>query len=88
MAFAPTLVYTFGCLGPFGLFRLHRVPLEFRNASLLTGLTAVALGIYAGIGGNVSRPLLSTIGPLLSISAAILLRDLLTSGRTWPGSPT
>ncbi|MDQ2854820.1 MAG: hypothetical protein M3R68_00705, partial [Acidobacteriota bacterium] len=44
-------------------------------ASICSALTALALGVYRDIGGNVARPLFDVMGPLLSLSAALFLAE-------------
>jgi hypothetical protein len=74
--FSPTVGYVFIWLLPLGALRLSWLPRPWVWASLLSALTAVLLGAYRDIGGNVARPLFDILGPLLSLSAAIWLAGL------------
>lgn len=76
---ARTLGYAFLYLGPLGLLRLRAIPARFRYASLAAALTVIALGTYARIGVNINRPLFIAIGPLLSMSCAVLLCELVVN---------
>ena len=66
--------YPFVWLLPLGAFRLGRLHGPWLRASVVSALTALALGAYhdAG-GGNVARSMFNVIGPILSLSAASLL---------------
>ena len=67
--------YVFGWLLPLGVWRLHRLPRPWVIATAATGLLVVGIGGYADLMGTVNRPLFSVIGPLLSLSAAILISE-------------
>lgn len=66
-------LYVFGWLLPLGIWRLGRLPRTWVVASVCAALAALAMGAYDDALGNTVRPLFSTIGPLLSLSASILL---------------
>jgi hypothetical protein len=68
-----TFWYVFVWLLPLGLVRLNRLPRPWVLASIFSALTALALGVYRDIGGNVARPIFDVFGPILSLSVAILL---------------
>jgi uncharacterized membrane protein len=70
------LWYIFIWLLPLGVWRLRRLPKPWVIASASAGLTAILLGALKDIEGNVGRPLFNTIGPLLTLSAALLLAGL------------
>lgn len=73
--------YVFGWLLPLGIWKLKRLPREWVMASMLTGLTALALGIYKGIPvDNMARPIFNAVGPILSLSVAVLLAGSSTHG--------
>jgi hypothetical protein len=72
---SPTFWYVFLWLLPLGLIRLNRLPRPWVLASICSALTALALGVYRDIGGNVARPLFDVMGPLLSLSAAMFLAE-------------
>jgi hypothetical protein len=65
--------YVFIWLLPLGLFNLHRLPRPWLWASLITALVALGLGAWKDMQGTVARPLFDVIGPLLSLSTAMLL---------------
>jgi hypothetical protein len=68
------LWYIFFWLLPLSLFRLKRLPLNWRVATATTSVTAFALdAYYGGPPGAIGRALFSVAGPLLSASVTILL---------------
>lgn len=68
------LWYIFFWLLPLSLFRLKRLPRNWRVATAATSVTAFAMdAYYGGPPGAIGRALFSVAGPLLSASAAILL---------------
>lgn len=71
--FSSTFWYVFIWLLPLGLLRLKRLPRPWVLASIFSALTALALGVYRDVGGNVARPMFDVLGPTLSLSAAIFL---------------
>ena len=71
--FSRTFWYVFIWLLPLGLVRLNRLPRPWVFASICSALTALALGVYRDIGGNVARAMFDVVGPILSLSTAILL---------------
>jgi len=73
--FSSTFWYVFVWLLPLGLLRLKRLPRPWVFSSIFSALTALVLGVYRDIGGNVTRPMFDVIGPLLSLSAAIFLSE-------------
>jgi hypothetical protein len=73
--FSLTLWYVFIWLLPLGVLRLKKLPRPWVIASICAAITALALGMYRDIGGNVARPLFSVLGPMLSLSAATWLND-------------
>jgi hypothetical protein len=66
-------LYVFIWLLPLGLLGIRRLPRPWAAASIASGLTALALGAYRDIGGNVARPMFDVMGPILSLAAAIVL---------------
>ena len=70
---SPTLWYVFCWLLPLGIWRLKRLPRRWVIASISTGVLALLLGAYRDIAGNIARPLFTALGPMLSVSAAMLL---------------
>jgi hypothetical protein len=68
------LWYVFFWLFPLSLFKLKRLPRNWRVATAMTSMTAFALDAYAGnVPGNMGRILFTIAGPLLSASVALLL---------------
>lgn len=67
------MLYAFGWLLPLGLFRLRRLPAEWLIAGGASLLVAFGMGVWFGVTGNVSRPAFNAVGPLLSLSVAILI---------------
>jgi hypothetical protein len=76
--------FAFVWLLPLGVWRLHRLPRPWVAASLATGALAVALAAYANIAGNLNRPLFEALGPVLTLSTALLLAER-KSGETTGG---
>jgi hypothetical protein len=74
--FARETFYAFGWLLPLGVWRLGRLPRPWVLGSTCAALTACALGAYDDALGNYVRAVFSAIGPLLSLSAAILLVEI------------
>jgi hypothetical protein len=68
-----TFLYVFVWLLPLGLARLNRLPRPWVCASIAGAILALALGAYRDIGANAARPMFDVIGPMLSLSVAILL---------------
>jgi hypothetical protein len=78
--------FVFGWLVPLGIWRLGRLPRPFVIGSACAGLAALAMGAYDDALGNTVRPMFSALGPVLSLSASILLveigaRDRITENR-------
>ena len=67
------MLYAFGWLLPLGLLRLRRLPAEWLIAGGASLLVALGMGVWFGVTGNVSRPAFNAVGPLLSLSVAILI---------------
>jgi hypothetical protein len=73
--------YAFIWLLPLGVWRLGRLPMPWVMASAITALFALCLGGYANLLGTVNRPLFNVMGPILSLSAAMLI-----GGEPWQSS--
>ena len=65
--------YVFGWLIPLGVWRLKRLPRPWLIASIVTAIFAIMLGAYSNAGGTVGRATFNIIGPLLSLSVALLI---------------
>jgi hypothetical protein len=71
-------VIVLGPLVALGVFRFLRLPGTVVVPSLAVALAALVATSYAGTASTADRPLYNTIGPILSISGALLIRDF------WP----
>ncbi len=65
--------YVFGWLIPLGVWRLKFFPGPWLAAAIATSIFAVMLGAYSNAGGTVGRATFNIIGPLLSLSVALLI---------------
>lgn len=65
--------YVFGWLLPLGVWRLKHFPKPWLVASLTTAIFAIMLGAYSNAGGTVGRATFNIVGPLLSLSVALLI---------------
>ena len=65
--------YLFGWLIPLGVWRLEVFPKAWRVAAISTSILAIMLGAYSNAGGTVGRATFNIIGPLLSLSVAVLI---------------
>lgn len=65
--------YVFGWLIPLGVCRLKLFPKPWVTAAIATSLFAILLGAYSNAGGTVGRATFDVIGPLLSLSVALLI---------------
>lgn len=71
--FAREFLFVFAWLLPLGLWRLARLPRTWVVASTCAALAALAMGAYDDALGNAARAVFSASGPLLSLSASLLL---------------
>lgn len=65
--------YVFGWLLPLGVWRLRHFPKPWLVASIATAICALMFGAYNDSGGTVGRAIFNIIGPLLSLSVALLI---------------
>jgi hypothetical protein len=65
--------YVFGWLLPLGICRLKDFPKPWLLASAASAAFAIMLGAYSNAGGTVARATFNIIGPLLSLSVALLI---------------
>lgn len=77
--FERTQVYAFAFLLPMAVPRLRRLPAALLATSAGMAVVVTLLGAYAGITGNLHRPLFCVLGPVLVVSSSIFLRDLARS---------
>jgi uncharacterized membrane protein len=68
--------YVFGWLLPFSIWKLKRLPRPWLMASLFTAIIVLAFGAWKDMAGTVGRPLFDVVGPMLTLSTAILLSEL------------
>jgi hypothetical protein len=74
---------------PLGLWSIRRVPRAWTAATVAAAGVALVLGDYAlAGGGNVSRPIISLVGPPLSLAAAITLVRQPWLRRAEPSAPS
>ncbi len=65
--------YVFAWLLPLGVWRFNRFPIRWVAASGAAALAALLMGAWHNAGGNVARAMFDAAGPLLALSAAVLL---------------
>lgn len=65
--------YVFGWLLPLGIWRFNFFPGPWRAASIAASVVAIMLSAYINASGAVGRSTFNIIGPLLSLSVALLL---------------
>ena len=73
---AREFLYTFVWLLPLGLFRLGNLPRAWVVGTAWAAAAALAMGAYDDALGNTTRAVFSACGPLLSLSAALLLAGM------------
>jgi uncharacterized membrane protein len=73
--FAREFLFVFGWLLPLSLPRMKRLPKTWVVATACASLLALAMGAYDDALGNATRAVFSVCGPLLSLSASLLLLD-------------
>jgi uncharacterized membrane protein len=72
---AREFLYTFAWLLPLGIWRLRRLPKAWVVGSAFAALAALAMGAYDDALGGAARAVFSASGPLLSLSASLLLME-------------
>ena len=70
---AREFLFTFIWLLPLGVWRLKTLPKPWVAGAASAGTAALAMGAYDDALGNAARAMFSAVGPLLSLSAALLL---------------
>ena len=71
--------YVFGWLVPLGVWRLKHFPKQWLVASVTASLLGLMLGAYINAGGTIARATFDIVGPLLSLSVAVLISRPLNS---------
>ncbi len=66
-------LYPFFWLLPLGFWRLNRFPRPWVMATVITGLFAFGVAVYANLGGSADRPIFNVIAPLFGLSTACLI---------------
>jgi hypothetical protein len=74
------ILYTLAWLGPLAVPNLRAYSQPLLAATALASLAAILLGGWAGIEGNLARPIFSVAGPVLSLAAARTLLAILPRG--------
>lgn len=69
--------YVFVWLLPLGLVGLKRIPRPWLVASIATALVVFLFGAWKDMMGTVARPLFNTVGPMLSLSGAMVITEYL-----------
>lgn len=67
------LLYVFGWLLPLGAWKLRELPREWSLSIGATAAFAILLGAWDDSGSNIARALFNIAGPILTLSAALLL---------------
>ena len=71
-----TFWYVFGWLLPLGVWRLGQLPKPWVRGVAWASVAALAMGAYNDAGGNTARAVFNVAGPILSLSAAVLLTSM------------
>ncbi len=70
---APSFWYFFAWLCPFGIWRLRSLPRAWLVAAAMGTVAALLMSAWRDAGANAARPIFNVIGPMLSLSVAILI---------------
>lgn len=76
------IYYTFIWLLPLGVLGLRYVPRGWVWGSAATTAVILLLSAAIGVGDNVSRPLFSAMGPILTVAASLFLWSFLSETQT------
>jgi hypothetical protein len=79
--------YVFAWLLPLGVCRLKWFPKPWLVAALVTSIFAIMLGAYSNAGGTVGRATFNIVGPLLSLSVALLIVNARRAGASPTSQP-
>jgi hypothetical protein len=80
--------YVFGWLLPLGIWRLKYFPKPWLISALVTAVFAILLGAYSNAGGTVSRAAFDIVGPMLSLSVALLISKFSVGEPAGAGPPS
>jgi len=69
----PGFWYFFAWLCPFGIWKLRSLPRPWLIAAAMGTVAALLMGAWRDAGANAARPIFSVVGPMLSLSVAILI---------------
>jgi hypothetical protein len=70
---------------PLGFWRLKALPRPWVNAAWASAGVLLALSAWAGTFSAAARVMFTMLGPVLSLSAAVLLQGLFKVGEWQPG---
>jgi len=73
---APGFWYFFVWLLPFGVWKLRSLPRPWLVATAVATIAALLMSAWKDVGANAARPVFSIVGPMLSLSVAILISRL------------
>jgi len=69
----PGFWYFFAWLCPFGIWKLRSLPRPWLIAAAMGTVAALLMGAWRDAGANAARPIFNVVGPMLSLSVAILI---------------
>jgi hypothetical protein len=69
----PNFWYFFAWLLPFGIWKLRSLPRPWLVAAAMGTVAALLMSTWRDIGANAARPVFNVVGPMLSLSVAILI---------------
>ena len=69
----PGFWYFFAWLLPFGVWRLRALPRPWLAAAAMGTAAALLMSAWRDAGANAARPIFNVVGPMLSLSVAILI---------------
>lgn len=75
---AGAMIYSFIFIVPVGLYHALKMPAWFLYGSIAMGVMSVLCGAYAGITGNLYRPLYNTVAPLFCISTSVFIENIIS----------
>jgi hypothetical protein len=69
----PGFWYFFAWLCPFGIWKLRSLPRPWLVAAAMGTAAALLMSMWRDVGANAARPIFDVVGPMLSLSVAILI---------------